>query len=130
MNPVIYSPNKIFEDSNTNVIPIVPKHGSIAAAANSTIVSAVSGKRIAVIGGFFQSNATTNTGQIAFYSASTGGTLLAAFGTPARDTYPPFLLPLLEGGGIYFETVTGEALVAAASSYDQLFTIQTITYTP
>lgn len=108
------------------VLPVLYKSDTVAAAANKTTISAVTGKRIKVIG--MQAMSIAALGQLTFFSASTAGALL-------WDGYPPdgavagiTILPLNPLG--YFETVAGEALIARAVTANQMWNLQYITYTP
>lgn len=124
-----YAPQGIFENSKDGVIPIQSVFFTRTVAAATSLIPAVVGKRSRIVGGVFQSNATTSTGITIFYNASGAGTILFALGTPARDgSQGPFPLPISEFG--YFETQTGDALFAEAAVVSQQGTLFYIQYTP
>lgn len=99
----------------------------VAAASNKTTIAAVTGKRIKVLGGVLQSYGGT-AGNLTFFSATTAGTLLFDVDTTIMTVALPVILPFNPAG--YFETVTGEALNARATTGNQRWNLQYITYTP
>lgn len=110
----------------SEVLPVLYKSDSQAAAGNKTTVAAVTGKRIKVIG--LQAQSVAALGQLTFFSASTAGTQLWDGYLPDGAVSQPLVLPINPLG--YFETNTGEALIARAVTATQIWNIQYITYTP
>ncbi len=122
---VVYSPNKVFVSTKDGVVPVESLFVARAVSANNSVVAAVSGKRIRVVGLTIQTNGAA-AGSITFYSGS-GGTALWGFVTPP-NTMPPFVHePNLLG---YFETATGVGLFDTVVTTAQVYTIQYIIYTP
>lgn len=109
------------------VLPVLYKSDFQVAGGNKTTVAAVSGKRIKVIGLFAQSYGGV-MGTLGMYSNSTGGTLLFGCDPPVGTVAAGLLLPINPLG--YFETNTGQALIAAAATGNVEWTIQYIVYTP
>lgn len=110
----------------SEVLPVQYISDSQAAAGNKTTVAAVTGKRIKVIG--MQAQSVAALGQLTFFSASTAGLLLWNGYLPDGAVCQPLVLPINPLG--YFETVTGEALIARAITSTQVWNLQYITYTP
>jgi len=120
------SPYSHYFSNDDGAIPVKYLYDTQAAGGNKTTIAAVTGKRIKVLSMVAQTT-TGSRGTLEFYSANTGGTKLYSF-TKAANTENPFTLP--ENSMGYFETNTGEALIAAAVTNDQSWLISYIIYTP
>lgn len=97
-----------------------------AVGANQSVIAAVTGKRIRIMGMTLQ--AASTAGDIIFKSGTSGTNYITCVFKPPALTLPPFLLPVTDSG--YCETVTGEPVyadVGTAACYVNLFYI---TYTP
>lgn len=98
----------------------------LAVAANTLLVSAISGKRIRVIGGNVFSNGAYSV--LSFISAS-GGTIKKMIAVPANTVATPNV-PLVPDPYSFFETNTGEGLYATNSAVIVLLSLNYIEVTP
>jgi len=123
-----YYPGKIFETAKDGVCPITYGcNTSLTVTTNNLAVTAVTGKRILVIGGSVYSNGAFT--QITFRSGS-GGSALKSYAIPANTVATPNvnLCPngILDG----FETETGIGLYVDNSAVIAIMSLAFITYTP
>lgn len=98
----------------------------LAVAANTLAVTAVSGKRIRVVGGTVYSNGATSN--LVFISAS-GGAVKRLICVPANTVATPNV-PLVLHETDFTETNTGEGLYLTNSAVILILTINYIVYTP
>lgn len=120
----IIDPTKIYM-VNGEVTKVSPAPFTIAAGATATLVAAISGYRIRVMAFFLQSTTGVQGGIL--FKSSGGTSLLTPIICPP-STAAPFLLPLTNSG--YFETLTGEALQAMATTSDVYVNAFYTTYKP
>jgi len=110
--------------SRVSQIQCAPKE--LGTGNNQTVVTAVSGERIRVMG--WRAQGTTSTQGYFYLKSASGGTLLTARWTFPPSTSLPDILPITDGG--YYETNTGEGLfidiTTAALSLDLYY----VTYVP
>jgi hypothetical protein len=117
-------PVRIFQ-VNGEVCKLLSAFQVVPVAGNNTLVAAVAGKVIRVMGWNAQSNGAV--GSINFKDGS-GGTTLHAVNTPANTAGDSDKQPIVECG--YFETSSGVGLFGDCGTTAQLLTIFYITYTP
>lgn len=125
---MIISPPQIYE-VNSEVTPVKTAVVTAAVALNQSIIAAITGKRIRVMGLLGFGNATSNVSQIVFKNG-TGGSLLTngiILDNRTVSTKSP-VLPVINSG--YFETDTGVGLFADVYDVAAAVTVFYIEYKP
>ena len=121
-------PGKLFGTFKDGVCDLnYYQNTSLAVANNTSLVAAVSGKRILVVGGYAYSNGAFT--QLTFKSAS-GGTALRSYAIPANTVATPNVQFCQNGLFDGFQTVTGEGLFVDNSAVIALVSLVYLTYTP
>lgn len=127
---LIVDPTRLYEinaaGSGAQVCPVLSAHLEAAAVFNQTLIAAVTGQRIRVMG-WTCGSTTATAGGFALKNGPAGARFHAQF-APA-NTALPFVMPIADSG--YFETSTSTALgldVGGGSNIN--ITIFYITYTP
>jgi len=124
---IIYSPNLYFETAKDGVCQIkTAVVNGLAVGANQLVITAVSGKRLLIVGGNAYSNGAATT--LAFLSAS-GGTLLRMIQVPVNTAATPNV-PLCLHQFDQWETKTGEGLYCTNSAVVALVSVSYIEYSP
>lgn len=98
----------------------------LAVGANQLVITAVSGKKLLIVGGNAYSNGAATT--LAFLSAS-GGTLIRMIALPANTVATPNV-PLTLHQFDQWETKTGEGLYCTNSAVLALVSVTYVEYTP
>ena len=119
------SPGKTFE-SKDGVCSVTSIVISVPVGLDYIFVSAVSGKRICVIGGVVYSNGAFT--QVTFKNGA-GGTPLRSLAIPANTVATPNV-PVIATPWDVFETAPGIALAVDNSAVIAIVTLNYITYTP
>lgn len=119
--------SEVLSGGVVNVVPVLTAPFSLSISNNQSVVAAVTGKKIKVLGYLVQSNSATN-GAYVFKSGS-GGTILTGQVFAPKITDPwPGLFPISEVG--YFETAVGVGLFADCGSATVVGHVIYIAYTP
>ena len=122
-----YFPGKMFQTEKDGVCSVEPVHIlGAAAAANTLIIAAVTGKRILVLGGVLR--ARTVQSDVAFFSAA-AGTQIHTYTVPAVGSATPNVDILPQSWGA-FVTLTSQGLYANFGAGDVDVSLMYITYTP
>lgn len=114
-----------FYETPKEVCPVLNKFVSLGVAANQTVITAVTGKRIRVMGIIAQSN-NAASGTLSLLDGS-GGTALFTYPLPT-NAQPAMQLPIANPG--YMETTTGNGLFATVTVQAIIANIFYIVYTP
>lgn len=114
-----------FYETPKEVCPVLNKFVSLGVGANQSVVAAVTGKRIRVMGLVAQSN-NAASGVLQLLDGS-GGTLLYSYPLPT-NAQPTEKLPIVNSG--YMETSTGVGLFATVLTQAIVANIFYIVYTP
>lgn len=122
---LMIDPVKVFQ-VNGEACPITPLVSTVAVGNNNSLLAAITGKRIRVMGYIAQSSAA-GASQFQLKSAS-GGTVIKNWETQNGIAAAPLYLPIVNSG--YCETNTGEGLFADVATSILYLTIFYITYTP
>lgn len=110
-----------------DVSPLLTAVGEIAVGNNNALVSAVSGKRIRIMG--FVAQATAGTVGYLYLKSASGGSIIWTRTTyPASTNGDVLLIPVINSG--YCETNTGEGLYIDVYTTAIGINLQYITYTP
>jgi hypothetical protein len=121
------SPPKIYE-VNGQVCKVKSKFVEIVAGAGSTtIITAITGQIIRVMGVLVSSAGAAGAGAFVLQDGS-GGTSLLTTSTPDTTKLPGLLLPIVDSG--YFETTVSVGLYGVAAAANQYANIFYITYAP
>lgn len=118
------NPLKLYENS-FGTLPVLNKFSGLGVGANYTIVAAVTGYRVRVMGLIAQSNNAAQ-GTLQLLDGS-GGTPLYSYVQPT-NAQPPEKLPLDPAG--YFETSTGVGLFATILTQAIVCNVSYILYKP
>lgn len=126
MGPI--DPLKFFQrlGRHSEELPLKTAVVELSTGNNQSIVSAVSGKRIRVMGFDAQSNTTTQ-GELEFIDGSGGSALYMSLYCPPSSS-PPFQKDISFTG--YFETSTGTGLFADCVTAAVNVTVYYVEYTP
>lgn len=121
-------PAKYFERRGRHSESLIIKTVGVSATvgSNRTVVAAVSGKRIRVMGYQIQSTGATQ-GAFVLKDGSGGSQLGGSFTAPP-STAAPMKLEVKEGG--YFETTAGNGLFADITTATVQIEVSYIEYTP
>jgi len=119
-------PNKVFQDQNGVCELKNAVVNGLAVGADQLVITAVTGKRILVIGGNAYSNGAATT--LAFLSAS-GGALIRMAALPANTSASPNV-PLTLHQFDQWQTRTGEGLYCTNSAAVALVSITYLEYAP
>lgn len=123
----IYNPNKRFYTAKDGTCPIISVTvNTLAVAANTSLVTAVSGKRIRVVGGTVSSTGALTV--LNFISGS-GGTSLRILTVPLNTVTDPNE-PLIPNEDDQFETATGIGLFVTNTATTCYLSLNYIVYTP
>ena len=123
----LLSPNKVFQDQN-GVCPIISVvFPSVTVTTNNLLITAVTGKRVLVVGGSAYSNGAFT--QLTFRSAS-GGTAKRSVAIPANTVAAPNIFLCPNGLNDSFETNTGEGLYVDNSAVIAILSLNYLVYTP
>lgn len=126
MSKIILDPIRLLE-TPSGIAKVQSAAVALSVANNQTIVPAVTGARIRVMG--WKAHGTTGTaGTMLLKSASGGATISPTLPIPANTTFPADILPLSLTG--YCETVAGEGLFADVTGAAISLFLWYITYTP
>lgn len=121
---LIIDPTKVFE-INGEVCPVKSKYIGLAPGSNQTVISAVTGKRLRILG-FHSTPSGAGNPSLVLLNGS-GGTQL--FGSVLQaNTVGPLYLPVIESG--YFETSTGVGLFATTATANLDLNVFYVEYTP
>jgi hypothetical protein len=122
------NPPKLYE-VNGDVTPIKTAVVTATVGLNRSIISAITEKRIRVMGLIGLGNSTSNVSQVVFKNGSGGLFLTNGIILDNRtiSTKAP-VLPIVDGG--YFETDTGVGLFADVYDVDAALTVFYINYKP
>lgn len=122
-------PYKYFQEVRpggaVEVLPLQSVSNGFAIGINQTVVAAVTGKRIRVIGYIVQSSTVTQS-TYGFINGS-GGASLSSFVAPP-STAAPFSVPIKNPG--YFETSTGTGLFINVATAAIIVNVFYVIYTP
>ena len=122
-----YDPIRTYEVQG-QMCPLLSAQASHTAGTNKSLITAITGKKIRVMGAKIQSAAAQGT--YSFKSASAGTVLSPAFSAPA-STLPPEDWPIQpQGGPGYIETNSGEGLFVDVGTNTVNFLIFYIAYKP
>jgi len=123
---LMIDPLRVFQ-VNGEVCPLLCTPVTLAAANAQTVITAVTGKRIRVMG--FDAQSTTAANAALNFDSGSGGTLIWGPMNLPLSTDGRFLeKPVIESG--YFETVTGVGLFADVATTGAFVNVYYITYTP
>lgn len=107
-------------------LPLKTAVVELSTGNNQTVIAAVTGKRIRVMGFVVQSNTSTQ-GELEFIDGSGGSLLFQSIHCPP-STALPFVLELKDPG--YFETTAGTGLFADVVTAAVNATVFYVEYTP
>ena len=122
----ITDPLRVFQ-VNGQVCQLKAAALNSSVANNQQVIAAVTGKRIRVMGGIYQSGGAA-VSNIWFKSNSGGARLTADLRVPMIDNGENFFLPIVECG--YYETSTGHGLFTDVATDSCNMTVFYIEYTP
>jgi hypothetical protein len=122
---LISFPNARYKNTKDGVLPVKSVNLGLSTGNDQTVIAAVTGKRIRVMGYKIQS-ATSSPGAYAFKSGS-GGTVLEGGYSPSNNGLPLVMIPWDAG---YFETATGLGLFADIVTHGASIQVYYIEYTP
>jgi len=114
-----------FYETTKEACPVLNKFVSLAVGANQTVVAAVTGQRIRVMGILAQSN-NAASGTLSLLDGS-GGTALFTYPLPT-NAQPAMFLPIANTG--YMETTTSTGLFATVTTQAIIANVFYIVYTP
>ncbi len=117
--------NARYKNTKDGVLPVKSVNLGLSTGNDQTVIAAVTGKRIRVMGYKIQSAAST-AGAYAFKSGS-GGTVVDGGYTPVIGGMPLVMIPWDAG---YFETDTGVGLFADIVTHGASVQVYYIEYTP
>lgn len=109
----------------TELSPILSYSGGFAIGNNQSVIAAVTGQKIRVLGYAVQSSTATQS-TYGFIDGS-GGASLSSFIAPP-STAAPFALPIVDPG--YFETSTGVGLFLNVATAAVTINVFYLTYLP
>lgn len=121
------NPTKVFENAKDGVTQIYTAGGVFAVANNQSVIAAVTGQRIRIMGLTFVSDDAAAASNFLLKSASGGTTIMPAM-SGAPDITAPFNLPLVYSG--YAETNTGEGLFIDVGTQALRIWVFYLVYTP
>ena len=120
-------PSRYYEVKG-QVEPVRTQPAQLALGSNASVVAAVTGKRIRVLG--FTAQGDGSAGRIAFKDGSGGTRLFGPLNIPSSATPETYFLPVIDSG--YFETSTGVGLFADVGAFGGAVNLNVfyIEYTP
>lgn len=124
--PIVYDPLRIFETPK-GVSQLTAATLAAGVANNQTLVAAVSGQRVRVMGWIAQSS-TAAIGLFSLKDGNAGTVLMQPLAVPVITAGANDKLPIVESG--YFETSTGVGLFTDVTTAAVNITIFYIAYTP
>lgn len=122
-----YWPAGVFADKDSVVVPILTAPVNLPVGNNRTVVLAVTGKKIKILGWEAQSVAGT-AGSLLLKDASGGSTIIQTRFVPIATNGLVDRQPIFEGG--YGETTAGNGLYADVATADINMTLYYIAYQP
>lgn len=120
----VIDPVRVYE-INGQVCPVLSKYTGFAPGANQTVIAAVTGKRIRVMGLHATPSGAGNP-SIILLNGSGGTQLFAA--VMQANTVGPLYLPIVDSG--YFETSTTTGLFATTATANIDVNVFYVEYTP
>ena len=120
-------PTRIYEDANSGVLKILSRVIVLGVAVNTSVVAAVAGQRIRVMGLVAQSVGAT-AGSFQLKSNSAGTMISSIVFAPPITAGLTEKLPITDSG--YFETSTGHGLFADATVASINLNVFYISYSP
>lgn len=121
---LVIDPYRVYE-INGQVCPVQSVYKGVTVATNQTVIAAITGKRIRVMGVYAVASGAGNP-TVGLLDGS-GGTVRWATTLPAYTVGPVFL-PIVQSG--YFETTVGVGLFANGTVANSDLTVFYVEYTP